>query len=226
MRSRNPSTPLRSQGYRNRNSSPASFNFTFSSPSPEFHSPPFGPQGNYLSPPDRQPVGHWQQWPPFVPSPERIYLPFQPSWNVSSPLTTASFDPYGPNRGTSPRGQFNSPSQSSPVICYPPPFKSPMTNFPHTPSSNRTFYMSAVADTPSTCASLSGQSNLSDSSRTHVTKVLNWKQRCTTDPWIGILPQATPSSGDRLVTSAFNQRHTVLFAPHSQISHEPIVQSS
>nr|VZI49186.1 unnamed protein product [Spirometra erinaceieuropaei] len=126
------------------------------------------------------------------------------------------------------RGQFTSPPPSSPMICYPPPLQSPTANFPHTPSSNRTLYMSAASDTPSSCASMGGRRNMGSSSRTHGAKreALNWKQRCTTDPWTGILPQATPGNGDRLVTSACNQRHTVLFAPHSRISHETIMQSS
>ncbi|KAL7053215.1 hypothetical protein AAHC03_025576 [Spirometra sp. Aus1] len=231
MWSRNPSTPLRGRGHRSRNNSPASFNFAFSSPSPEFNSPLFGSQSNYRSPPDRQPVSYWEQLPPFVPSPEPAHarVPFiQPSWNVINPQTTISPVPYGSNYSGTARGQFTSPPPSSPMICYPPPLQSPTANFPHTPSSNRTLYMSAASDTPSSCASMGGRRNMGSSSRTHGAKreALNWKQRCTTDPWTGILPQATPGNGDRLVTSACNQRHTVLFAPHSRISHETIMQSS
>uniref|UniRef100_A0A5K3EFW0 Uncharacterized protein n=1 Tax=Mesocestoides corti TaxID=53468 RepID=A0A5K3EFW0_MESCO len=46
----------------------------------------------------------------------------------------------------------------------------------------------------------------------------NWKERCLADPWSEIQPKRTPDGGDRLITNAANQRHTVLFAPRQQKS--------
>ncbi|VDM23016.1 unnamed protein product [Hydatigera taeniaeformis] len=48
---------------------------------------------------------------------------------------------------------------------------------------------------------------------TVIPPVLNWKSRCCVDPWKGIAPVQVPESGERLVTSVVNQRHTVLFSP-------------
>lgn len=56
---------------------------------------------------------------------------------------------------------------------------------------------------------------------------MNWKERCLADPWADLDPTPTPSeSGDRLITNAANQRHTVLFAPQPHREKETVSDPS
>lgn len=70
---------------------------------------------------------------------------------------------------------------------------------------------SRISGTQSHCNSPSSASGSGRQWRPYSRGSSNWMERCTQDPWAGILPKQTPGNGERLTTDALKQRQTVLF---------------